>query len=427
MRVFVSALAGGLIVGAGALAQESGVTVTNDIGAVISLSPAQVYRALGDRLVSGNDVVGNNTRRWNQIDPFLSASPIRVALPYGLDDADLLDMIRYGCREYAGSPDTCSKVGLRRDVVAADGPRVARIDAMRLESALPTEQVAMMVEVVPAPPPVPVPVPVPPPPPPPPPAAPIAAPVVAVPAMVVETIPLPDNESAPLVAPVPTPAPVTTRPVVKPPAPMARRATGEDRAYASRLFAGRDGLPPEALAPYGILAFRTLSTDADRQAYLALCEAFFGTVSEADDAAADIGRHMVTVWPIDDRRRPDLIAGLNATRAQEGSCENTVEDYDIQIARGAIGDARQAGVDLSGRGPFLLAWAPAGMKGHPDAVVLAADLGNVKTVADAKDVLRVWRENIERDPDLWQDGFSVEAVRQIADRYGNGLLKFFGG
>jgi len=425
MRVFVSALAGGLIVGAGALAQESGVTVTNDVGAVISLSPAQVYRALGDRLVSGNDAVGNNTRRWNQIDPFLSASPIRVALPYGLDDADLLDMIRYGCREYGGSPGICSKVGLRRDVLTADGPRVARIDAMRLESALPMEQVAMMVEVVPAPPPVPVS------PPPPPPAAAIVAPVVAVPAMVIETMPLPDNESAPLVAPVPIPVPVATRPIVKPPAPVARRPTGDDRIYASRLFLGRDSFPPEAFAAYGILAFQTLSTSEDRQTYLAICEAFFGALLNSDDVAADISRQMVTVWPIDDRRRPDLIAGLNTTRAQEGSCENAVEYYDIQIARGAIGDARQAGVDLSGRGPFLFAWAPAGMKGHPDAVVLAADLGNVKTVADAKDVLRIWREDIEQDPDLWQDGFSLEKMRvklrQIVNRYGDGLLKFLGG
>jgi len=250
--------------------------------------------------------------------------------------------------------------------------------------------------------------------------------------MVIETMPLPDNESAPLVAPVPIPVPVATRPIVKPPAPVARRPTGGDnRIYASRLFLGRDSFPPEAFAAYGILAFQTLSTSEDRQTYLAICEAFFGALLNSDDVAADISRQMVTVWPIDDRRRPDLIAGLNTTRAQEGSCENAVEYYDIQIARGAIGDARQAGVDLSGRGPFLLAWAPAGMKGHPDAVVLAADLGNVKTVADAKDVLRIWREDIEQDPDLWQDGFSLEKMRvklrQIVNRYGDGLLKFLGG
>lgn len=420
MRVFVSVLAGGLIVGAGALAlaQESGVTVTDDIGAVISLSPGQVYRALGDRLVSGNDVIGNNTGSWSQIDPMLSSSPIRVTLPYGIDEETLLDMIRFGCREYSGSFGACSKVGLRRDILSGDGPRVARIDPERLQRALPAEQPAMSVE------------PAPPPPPPPPPDPVVVIPSIRIPVEAVQIESIAGGASAPLVAPIPRPAPATPAPAI-PAVAIAPQPVRQERIYASRLFLGRDSFPPEAFAAYGILAFQTLSTSEDRQAYMAICEAFFGALLNSDDVAADISRQMVTVWPIDDRKRPDLIDDLNTTRAQEGSCEDAVEFYDIQIARGAIGDARQAGVDLTGRGPFLLAWAPAAMKGHPDAVVLAADLSNVKTVADAKDVLRIWREDIEQDPELWEDGFSLEKMRvklrQVVNRYGDGLLRFFGG
>jgi len=246
--------------------------------------------------------------------------------------------------------------------------------------------------------------------------------------------------AAPRPAPVPVPVladmpnlvvPAMPRSTGRPPVGSAVPAAETGRVYASRLFTGREGFPPEDFAAYGIVAFSTLATSEDRDTYMAICEAFFSALLNSGDLAADASEQMVTVWPVDDRNRPDLTASLNTTRAQEGSCENAVEYYDIQVARGAIGEAMQTGIELSGRGPFLLAWAPAGTKGSPDAVVLAADMSDVKTVADAKDVLRIWREDIEQDPDLWQNGFSVEKLRVklrlIVDRYGEGLLRFMGG
>ncbi len=214
------------------------------------------------------------------------------------------------------------------------------------------------------------------------------------------------------------------------PAPTGAAAPGA--IEATRLFAGRDSFPPEAFAAYGILAFDTLATGADRDRYVAICEAFFGALVNATDADAPPPEaQMVTVWPVDDRDDPGLPDALNTARAGADSCDRAVDFYDVQVAQTAIDDARRAGVSTSGRGPFLLAWAPAARKGAADAVVLAADMGGVTTAQEAKDVLRIWRDDIERDPSLWTGGFTVEKLRvklrQIANRYGEALLRFMGG
>jgi len=203
---------------------------------------------------------------------------------------------------------------------------------------------------------------------------------------------------------------------------------GEERVFATRMFHGQANLPPESFAAYGVLAFSTLATSADGEAYLAICEAFFSTLIDSDDLAAEVGDRMITAWPIDDRRNPGLTDSLNSTRAARESCSRAVEFYDIQRARGSIDDAGDTGLSLTGRGPFLLAWAPAGAKAKADAVVLAADLSDVKTVAEATRVLTIWRDEIERDAAFWQDGFSPEKIRtklgQINDGEGDSPLRF---
>ncbi len=402
MRLTVSALALTFmaqgILASGAFAQESGAFVTSETGTEIALSRVQLYRAVGDRMVTGNDVIGNNLRNWQQIGIGLPREAIRVGLSNGGDEGALLDAVRQGCVEAGGSYRGCAKVRLRQDRLERGGFGVARFDAA-LMAALPDFA-------VPAPMPEP---------------APEPKPIIAAPQAPAK-IPTSDNLKN-RTAMVPA--------MVRPVTVEAVMEAAPAQVYATRLFLGRDSFPPEAFAAYGILAFNTRATSEDEALYIAICEAFFGTLENSADAPAAKSAQMVTVWPVDDRRNPDLIDDLNTASAGGDSCAKAVEFYDLQIAREAIGHARTAGVALSGRGPFLLAWSPAGKKGQPDAVVLAADLSDVQNAVDAKDVLRIWREDIEGDQALWQDGFSVEKtrvkLRQIVNRYGDGLLKFFGG
>jgi hypothetical protein len=344
--------------------------------------------------VTGTDTIGNNRINWKQVKPALPSAPISVTLLDAADEGILVGAIREGCLIAGGAARPCDRVRLRRDRLDFDGMRWA--GAILEPGMARFEPGIMQPAILPAPPPPPKP------------------PTPAHTTKAIQTVTLPAYVQTVDPAPVVVEAPVNT-----------------GRVQATRLFTGRDSFPPEAFAAYGILAFRTLSTSEDKAQYVAICEAFFSALLNSDDVAAPKSAQMVTVWPVDDRTNPDLPDTLNTTRAEEGSCENAVEYYDIAIARGAIGEALSTGISLSGRGPFLLAWSPTAKKGAPDAIVLAADMSDVKSVADAKDMLTIWRKDIEGDPALWQDGFSAEKIRvklrQIVNRYGDGLIKFLGG
>jgi len=81
---------------------------------------------------------------------------------------------------------------------------------------------------------------------------------------------------------------------------------------------------------------------------------------------------------------------------------------------------------FSGRGPYLLAWAPSSTKGKKDALVLIADLSDAATGEDFQDRFRAWREEIEKRPELWRNGWDDPAltavIRHWADKWGTMIL-----
>jgi hypothetical protein len=107
-----------------------------------------------------------------------------------------------------------------------------------------------------------------------------------------------------------------------------------------------------------------------------------------------------------------------------------VDNYGLVVAKQAIKDAELAGVDASGRGPFLLAWSPSIDKGKQDALVLVSDLSHITTYEQAKQILQLWSRDIEQDPQLWSNGWDIERLRvQIrlwVDKYGPRVLTMFG-
>ena len=397
-----------ILLASGAVAQDGDAYAIGDAGNRVPLSAVQLYRAIGDRIVSERDIIGNNTLRWDQIDAALPRTRITLSLLDAGDEAALLATVRRGCMDAGQDAALCATVGLREDKLDRIGddwqsaslwPGMARFDAQTTASVMPT---------------------------------------------IAPTIPSRSRTETGasgmtkiITTVLPPPPPPPPAPVVMPaPAPMIEPAAmimeeGPDRVYASRMFMGRDTFPPEDFAAYGILAFDTSPTSEDRPLYITICEAFFSALVNSDDVEAATNVQMVTVWPVDDRTDDTLTETLNIARANEDSCALAVEFYDTQVAQNAIDDARLAGMSLSGRGPFLLAWSPAEDMGKDDAIVLAADMSGVQTVAEAKDMLRIWRDDIERDTELWESGFTLEKtrvkIRQIVNRYGDGLLRFFGG
>lgn len=377
-------------------AQDTTAYVIGAAGEHVPLSAKALYRAIGDRIVSGGDEFGNSRFNWKQADPTLPDARIMFAIGRTRDESLLRALVQHGCTISGESVDACDAVGIREDVLDRDGtawqgatflPGMAQFEIFLEYSSTPERE-------------------------------------YSVPQM---SRTVTSGGQTQIFTAHRATAPTT----MIMPEPVMEVAPFPDQVYAARLFLGRNSFPPEAFAAYGILAFDTLATASEEPRYRAICEAFFSALLNSDDIAADVSAQMVTVWPIDDRHDPDLTAALNTTREGTESCASAVTYYDVQVALDAISDARAAGISLTGRGPFLIAWAPAGMKGAPDAIVLAADLGNIQTAQEAKDELRIWRDNIERDPSLWETGFTVEKLRvklrQIVNRYGESLLRFLGG
>jgi hypothetical protein len=197
---------------------------------------------------------------------------------------------------------------------------------------------------------------------------------------------------------------------------------------ASRLFAGPSQYPPENFAAYGIVAFPSRATSSDRERHLMICEAYVGSLPHATELAVPIEVQMATIWPLDSN---SVAADLNdrGSRQPAAICETAVQAYGLAMAQQALHDAATAGVDVSGRGPFLLAWSPAAEKGESDAVVLKVDLSGVTTSAQTLELFQGWRTDIEGSPELWADGWDIDdlriTIRQWVDRFGPLIMAAF--
>lgn len=185
----------------------------------------------------------------------------------------------------------------------------------------------------------------------------------------------------------------------------------------TRTFSGPQLFPPAAFAAYGILAFPTRPiVDADVQRFIMFCQAFVATLPRTSEVSTPLGDQMVTVWPL---TSDAAASGLN--KVSGDPCKKAVESYGLVIAQSAINEARLTGIDVSGPGPFLLAWSPSAKKGDKDAIVLVVDLSDVQTDAQAKAKLAVWVKEIVDKPERWRGGWTVEGMREAAKLFVDNL------
>lgn len=193
---------------------------------------------------------------------------------------------------------------------------------------------------------------------------------------------------------------------------------------ASRLFSGPYNYPPTEYAAYGIVAFRSRANSFDSSRHRLICESYIANIPHALELGTPKSHQMVTIWPVD----TDDLADLLNRRARKHVCDDAIERYNLVAARRSIEDAKKAGWDLDGRGPFLIAWSPAKRIGSPDVAVLTADLSHVDNLEQANRIFLTWLEDIEKDTDLWDpdSGWNLELLRlkiqHWADRFGPRVL-----
>lgn len=194
-------------------------------------------------------------------------------------------------------------------------------------------------------------------------------------------------------------------------APASAPASGEIRA--SRLFAGPEDYPPSEFAAYGILAFKSRASSYDRERHLTICDAYISSIRAFDEIPTPLNAQMATVWPV---TSSDLANRLMRTPSGQ-ICQSAVDEYGSVAADRALRHAALAGADLTGLGPYLLAWSPSAKKGEVDAIVLIADLSNVHDYPSALEVMLNWVRDIERDPSVWSSGWSLEKLRLTVQRW----------
>jgi hypothetical protein len=215
--------------------------------------------------------------------------------------------------------------------------------------------------------------------------------------------------------------------------PFAEVAAGEplpidDPVTASRLFAGPDQFPPQDFGAYGILAFRSRAASQDRPRHLLICEAYVTSLPHASELSVEPTEQMVTVWPVDSHADADRLNLMSRTKL----CDFAVDNYGLVTSLRAIKDAELANTDadISGIGPFLLAWSPSTDKGKKDVLVLVSNLSGVTTYRQAQELLARWSRAIEQNPQLWRRGWDLEKlrveIRLWVDEYGPRILTVFG-
>lgn len=183
---------------------------------------------------------------------------------------------------------------------------------------------------------------------------------------------------------------------------------------ATRLFGGPGQYPPPEYAAYAIVAFSASVSAETRERYDYICRAYLRALPPPPVDLPPL-KQLVTVWPV--------FADETATRLTESAVEGIAEEqavsickdatinYHLSLGQQAIRIAEGKGINVGGRGPFLIAWAPTTDINHEDTIILFMNLSDADDFISAKDHFQVWVNEIEADPEVWGSGFNVKRLR----------------
>lgn len=206
---------------------------------------------------------------------------------------------------------------------------------------------------------------------------------------------------------------------------LARSSVTLDSVLPTRMAAGPTQFPPKQFKAYGIVAFKTRPTPADRGRYDMICDAYVSSLPFYKDVKVLPKVQMVTVWPIESNSLADRING----EVRDKVCADAVPHYGLATALEAIDAAKKNGAALDGQGPFLLAWSPGSAKGEPDALVLVADMSDVVNNEQSKQIFAQWALDIQNDPSLWDPTWNMGKltlrIRLWADKWGTRILNAY--
>lgn len=220
---------------------------------------------------------------------------------------------------------------------------------------------------------------------------------------------------------VEAPSPPPPPPPAGPPAPGggAKRAAAEGTLTPVREYLRANQIPPPGAGAYGIVAFQSRATPANRDKLVMVCRSFVAFFPRGKDSNVPIVDQMITIWPIDDPTASSVAAD---------DCDYVIDHYDLTAAESAISDAhrQQPKATFEGDGPYLIGWSPSNTRGVPDKLVLVIDMSADNSQASIDHKFLFWKDQIVEDPQKWRSGFSLDRVRtaihDFADQYGQAML-----
>lgn len=193
----------------------------------------------------------------------------------------------------------------------------------------------------------------------------------------------------------------------------AARNVFAEYPIATRLFSGPTQYPPTEYGAYGILAFTSRPVEQTHERHVAICRAYINKLPSATAIEDEKSKQLVTIWPI----KTDSIADKLNEKGNSVDCNEAITNYNHTLAKRAISAAKKGDWKPTGNGPYLLAWAPGTTLGKEDTTVLAIDLSNIVTYEQALAMMNHWANDIESDKSTWDDGFTLESVREYLQRW----------
>ena len=195
----------------------------------------------------------------------------------------------------------------------------------------------------------------------------------------------------------------------------SRPQSGSVSHVATRDFIWEKRIPPAGLGAYGYVVFTKKPSASELPRYESLCSSYLENLQpSADFGSTPSPSLMVTFWPLKEDRQPTQVKTLG--------CSYLVKDgYGYDLATLIASSIRKSGAV----GPLLVAWQQPYTDKSNNSNVLVFDLSDFDN-ADLERGMRIWKNQISQDPELWNKGFNLikcrEAARNLIERYGDQIL-----
>ena len=195
---------------------------------------------------------------------------------------------------------------------------------------------------------------------------------------------------------------------------------------ASRAFASEKRLPPTDFAAYGVVVFKNSAGSEHLDRFHMVCEAYLNSLSHISQTSTPRAQQMVTIWPMASETSAE-----NANKAAKAeTCDVAVPSYGLNYSLKVLqmlesGDSLHGSFDVSGDGPFLIARSPTKDVDGRETVALFYDLSSVLAYDRMLLYFSRWRDKIQENPELWQDGFEEDSLVIILRDYFDGMGSVF--